>query len=104
MGLGREAPHVAYPVPMIFAASMRPIPEISVRLVPEASTSASICLFRFAIFRSSVRILSAGSLRPIDGGGGPRRLAAVCCARCSQLGGSRAFQVLRRPRGPSRSP
>jgi hypothetical protein len=41
-------------VPMILAASMGPGPKISVRVVPEASTSASMHLFRSAIFRSSV--------------------------------------------------
>ena len=46
MGLGREAPHVAYPVPMILAASMGPTPKISVRAVPEASTSASMRSFK----------------------------------------------------------
>jgi hypothetical protein len=55
VALGREARHVAYPVPMILAASMGPTPKISVRVVPEASTSASMRPFRSAIFRSSVR-------------------------------------------------
>src|SRR5215216_6074788 len=50
VGLGREPPRVAYPVPMIFAASMGPMPKISVRVVPEASTSASMRSFRSAIF------------------------------------------------------
>src|SRR5215217_6321542 len=40
---------------MILAASMGPMPKISVRVVPEASTSASMRLSRSAIFRSSVR-------------------------------------------------
>ncbi len=43
-------------VPMILAASMGPMPKISVRVVPEASTSASMRLSRSAIFRSSVRM------------------------------------------------
>ena len=42
-------------VPMIFAASMGPTPKISVRVVPEASTSASMRSFRSTIFLSSVR-------------------------------------------------
>ena len=42
-------------VPMIFAASMGPMPKISMRVVPEASTSASMRSFRSAIFLSSVR-------------------------------------------------
>jgi hypothetical protein len=54
MRLCREACHVAYPVPMILAASMGPMPKISVRVVPEASTSASMRAFRSAIFLSSV--------------------------------------------------
>ena len=41
--------------PMIVAASMGPTPKIWVRVVPEASTSASMRAFRFAIFLSSVR-------------------------------------------------
>jgi hypothetical protein len=42
-------------VPMIFAARMGPTPpKISVRVVPEASTSASMRPFRSAIFLSSV--------------------------------------------------
>ena len=54
MRLGREARHVAYPAPMILAASMGPTPKISVRVVPEASISTSMRQFRSAIFRSSV--------------------------------------------------
>src|SRR5215207_3630269 len=42
VGLGREAHHTLPTVPMIFAASMGPTPKISVRVVPEASTSASM--------------------------------------------------------------
>ena len=41
-------------VPMIFAASMGPMPKIWVRVVPEASTSASMRPLRSAIFLSSV--------------------------------------------------
>ena len=44
MGLGREASHVAYPGPKIVAARMGPTPKIWVRVVPEASTSASMRL------------------------------------------------------------
>jgi hypothetical protein len=54
MRLCREACHVAYPVPMILAARMGPTPKISVRVVSEASTSASMRPPRSAIFRSSV--------------------------------------------------
>jgi hypothetical protein len=43
-------------VPMILAARMGPMPKISVRVVPEASTSASIRPLRSAIFLSSVRM------------------------------------------------
>jgi hypothetical protein len=39
-------------VPTILAASMGPMPKISVRVVPEASTSAPIRPFRSAIFLS----------------------------------------------------
>ena len=42
-------------VPMILAASMGPMPKISVRVVPEASISASMRPFKSVIFRSSVR-------------------------------------------------
>src|SRR3712207_5479150 len=41
---------------MILAASMGPTPKIPVRVVPEASTSASMRPFRSAIFRCSVRM------------------------------------------------
>ena len=41
-------------VPMILAARMGPMPKIWVRVVPEASTSASMRPFRSAIFLSSV--------------------------------------------------
>jgi hypothetical protein len=42
---------------MILAASMGPtMPKISVRVVSDASTSASMRPFRFAIFLSSVRM------------------------------------------------
>src|ERR687898_227625 len=54
VGLGWEARHVAYPVPMILAASMGPTPKILVRAVPEASTSASMRPFKSSLFRSSV--------------------------------------------------
>jgi hypothetical protein len=43
-------------VPMILAARMGPMPKISVRVVPEASTSASMRPLRSAIFLSSVRM------------------------------------------------
>src|ERR671912_132642 len=66
VGLGREARHVAYPVPMILAASMGPTPKISVRAVPEASTSASMRPLRSSIFRSSV-LTSRSTSEPISG-------------------------------------
>jgi hypothetical protein len=55
VGLSGETRHVAYPVPMILAARMGPMPKIWVRVVPEASTSASMRPLRSAIFLSSVR-------------------------------------------------
>ena len=54
---------------MILAASMGPMPKISVRVVPEASTSASIPSFRFAIFRSSVLMSRRISAPPRMGRG-----------------------------------
>jgi hypothetical protein len=56
VGLGVGKRTTLPSVPMILAASMGPTPKISVRVVPEASTSASMHLFRSAIFRSSVRM------------------------------------------------
>jgi hypothetical protein len=56
MGLSGETRHVAYPVPMILAARVGPMPKIWVRVVPEASTSASMRPLRSAIFLSSVRM------------------------------------------------
>ena len=55
MSFGREAPHVTYPAPKILAARMGPTPKISVRVLPEASTSASMRPFKSAIFLSRVR-------------------------------------------------
>ena len=52
---------------------MGPTPKISVRAVSEASTSASMRPFRSAIFRSSVRMLSAAPPKLTVGGGGSRR-------------------------------
>ena len=91
MGLCREAPHVAYPVPMILAANIGPMPKISVRVVPQASTSASMRLFRPAIFRSSVRILSAGPPKPVGGGRARRSPAVVWSAGCALPARRRAF-------------
>jgi hypothetical protein len=52
LGVGKR---ITFPtVPMILAASMGPTPKIWVRVVPEASTSASMRPSRSAIFRSSV--------------------------------------------------
>ncbi len=56
MGLGREAPRVADRADDLGGQSMGPMPKISVRLVPRASTSASMRWFRSAIFRSSARM------------------------------------------------
>jgi hypothetical protein len=56
VGLGVGKRTTLPSVPMILVASMGPTPKISVRVVPEASTSASMHLFRPAIFRSSVRM------------------------------------------------
>ena len=53
LGVGKRA--TSPTVPMILAASMGPTPKIWVRVVPEASTSASMRPPRSAIFRSSVR-------------------------------------------------
>jgi hypothetical protein len=75
VGFGREAPHVAHRADDLCGQSMGPMPKISVRVVPEASTSASICSFRSAIFRSSIRMLSAGSPKPIHDGRGSWCLA-----------------------------
>jgi hypothetical protein len=90
LGVGKRT---TFPtVPMILAASMGPMPKISVRVVPEASTSASMRSFRSAIFRSSVRILSAAPPKPTAGGGGSRRRpAAVCRAGCAQPEGRKRF-------------
>jgi hypothetical protein len=54
VGLAREAP-TSPTAPKIVAASMGPTPKIWVRVVPEASTSASTGVFRSTIFRSSIR-------------------------------------------------
>ena len=59
LGVGKR---VTFPtVPMILAASMGPTPKIWVRVVPEASTSASMRPSRSAIFRSSVLTLRSTS-------------------------------------------
>ena len=55
VGLEAEAPHVAYGAYDPGGRGRDLSPRISVRLVPEASTSASMRSFRSAIFRSSVR-------------------------------------------------
>jgi hypothetical protein len=60
-------------VPMILAASMGPMPKISVRVVPEAATSASMRPLRPAIFLSSVRMSHSTSEANRAGAGGPRR-------------------------------
>src|SRR5215212_8306657 len=66
---------------MIFAASMGPMPKTSVRAVPEASTSASMRSFRFAIFRcSALMSQDLRSPKPTAGGDGLRRPGAVCRA------------------------
>jgi hypothetical protein len=53
-GVGKRA--TSPTVPMILAANIGPMPKISVRVVPQASTSASMRSFRPAIFVSSVRM------------------------------------------------
>jgi hypothetical protein len=85
--LGREASHVAYPVPMILAARMGPMPKIWVRVLPEASTSASMRPPRSAIFLSSVltsRKTSEASRRrrraEVPLGRMPRRMRAALSA------------------------
>jgi hypothetical protein len=98
VGFGREARHVAYPVPMILAANIGPMPKISVRVVPQASTSASMRSFRPAIFLSSVRILSAGPPKPVGAGRARRSPAVVCRAGCALPGRRRAFRLSRRGR------
>ena len=77
--------------PMIFAASIGPRPKISVRVVPEASTSASLCAHRDLRSFAAVCECRAPSPKPAAGGGGLRRPGTVCRARCMRLGGSRAF-------------
>jgi hypothetical protein len=62
LGVGKRA--TSPTVPMILAARMGPMPKISVRVVPEASTSASMRPFRSAIFLSSVLTLSAAPQKP----------------------------------------
>jgi hypothetical protein len=64
VGLGVGKRTMLPTVPMILAASMEPMPKISLRVVSEASTSASMRPFRSAIFLSSVRILSAAPPKP----------------------------------------
>jgi hypothetical protein len=53
LGVGKRA--TSPTAPMILAARIGPTPKISVRVVPEASTSASMRPLRSAIFLSSVR-------------------------------------------------
>ncbi len=55
MSLGRETHHPADRPDDLGGQGMGPMPKISMRLVPEASTSASMRSFRSAIFRSSAR-------------------------------------------------
>jgi hypothetical protein len=75
LGVGKRT---TFPtVPMILAASMGPMPKISVRVVPEASTSASMRSFRSAIFRSSVRTLRSTS----EANRRRRRVEAPPCGR-----------------------
>ena len=54
MGLGVGKRATLPTVPMILAARMGPMPKIWVRVVPEASISASMRPLRSAIFLSSV--------------------------------------------------
>jgi hypothetical protein len=64
-------------VPMILAASMGPMPKISVRVVPEASISASMRPFKSVIFRSSVRTSRSTS----EANRRRRRAEAPSCGR-----------------------
>ena len=78
------------------------MPKISVRVVPETSTSASMRPLRSAIFLSSVRTLSAAPQTPSAGGGGPRRRPGlVCRARCARPDRPRASGPPRRGGGPA---
>jgi hypothetical protein len=76
LGVGKRfALLTAYPHDLC-GQSMGPTPKISVRVVPEASMPRlQFCSFRFAIFGSSARTLSAGSPKPIHDGGGSWCLA-----------------------------
>ena len=88
-------------VPMILAASMGPMPKILVRVVPEASISASMRPLRSAIFLSSVLILSARSPRPNAGAGGPRCPWDICRAGYARPSRPRASRLPRRGGGPA---
>ena len=99
VGLGREAHHIADRSDDLRGQYWTFTPKISVRVVAEASTSASMRPSRSAIFRCSVRMsrkISEASCRrrraeaPWDRM--PRRM-------CMRLGGSRAFQLPHRGRG-----
>ena len=83
MGLGLETRHTV-DRPDVLAASMGPMPKVSMRLVAEASTSASIRSFRSVIFRSSVRMsrmISEGNRRRMRAEGPwgrmPRKMRAA---------------------------
>ena len=85
MGLGVGKRPTSPTVPMILAARMGAMPKISVRVVPEASTSASMRPFSSAIFLSSVRTSRSTSeadrrLRRVEAppcGRMPRRMRAA---------------------------
>jgi hypothetical protein len=66
---------------MILAARMGPTPKIWVRVVPEASTSASMRPLRSVIFLSSVLTLSAAPPKPAAGAGGRKRPFGTYVAR-----------------------
>ena len=93
LGVGKRA--TSPTVPMILAARMGPTPKIWVRVVPEASTSASMRPFRSAIFRSSVlmsRSTSEANRRRRRAEAPPR----TRMARRMRAARSSSFQTFRR--------
>src|SRR5829696_8849228 len=78
---------------------MGPIPKISVRVVPEVSTSDSMRSFRSATFQSSVRTPSAGPQKLVGGGRARRSPVVVCRAGCARPEWPRAFRLSRQARG-----
>src|SRR5919107_1903350 len=99
LGVGKRATLPS--VPMILAARMGPTPKISVRVVLEASTSASMLPLRSAIFLSSVLMSRRTSPKPTSGGCATRSFAAVCRAGCVRPGRPRASRLPRQGRDPA---